>query len=100
MSIYTPRSCIDTLVSNAHACLNGLDALRNPQTCTKVVMGEYEISIAMDSSHGDGDLFRSDIRVFQNGKDVSDKFLINDEKMLYGDAETLFRVMKGIKAGA
>lgn len=91
--IYTPRVCIDALF---HPVVLGL---KNKQVCTKVEFKGFEISIAMDSSHGDGDLKRTDIRVYSitKGKDISELFYVDGETMLYGDAETLLRVMKQIE---
>jgi hypothetical protein len=93
--IYTPRCVIDLLIhpENRHQS--------NKQVCTKIEYRGYEISIAMDSSHGDGDLWRSDIRVFTlpgaaPGADATGTFLEADERMLYGTAETLIRVFKKI----
>ena len=96
--IYTPRITIDLL---KHFILAGGDS--NPCTCTKIPFKGYEISISMDSSHGPGDLRRSDIRVFTNpgnvpGVDCTNMFLEGDEHMLYGTAETLLRIMKKIEA--
>ena len=94
--IYTPRSVIDALYHPK------LQYLKNKQVCTKIEYKGFEISIAMDSSHGDGDLFRSDIRVFTKpgavpGVDCTSNFLEEGETMLYGDAETLLRVMQHIQ---
>ena len=72
----------------------------NPSVCTKIDFKGYEISIAMDSSLKFGrDLFRADIRVFRGNEDVTKRFLREDEDMLYGNAETLLRVMKDIDQG-
>lgn len=95
--IYTPRSVI-----TLHEYKLKHGAVQNPCVCTKIVFMGYEISISMDSSHGDGDLFRSDIRVYTapenvEGVDVTSGFLRDDETMLYGDAETLLRIMEQIK---
>ena len=70
----------------------------NKMVCTKIDFKGFEISISMDSSHGSGDLFRTDIRVFDlaHGGDVSQAFFVDGETMLYGNAETLLRVMKQI----
>lgn len=94
--IYTPRACIDMLF---HPMTRDL---LNKQVCTKIEFKGFELSIAMDSSHGGGDLFRSDIRVFTApgavpGVDCTTEFLADGESMLYGDAETLLRVMKKIE---
>lgn len=75
--------------------------LINPQVCTKVEFRGYEISIAMDSSLQYGrDLSRTDIRVYKDDKDVSEKFLDEGCNMIYGTAEELFRVMKMIESEA
>ena len=94
--IYTPRAVVDMLT---HPMTKDL---KNKQVCTKIDFKGFEISIAMDSSHGDGDLFRSDIRVFTKpgavpGVDCTSNFLEEGETMLYGDAETLLRVMQHIQ---
>ena len=91
--IYTPRGCLDMLT---HPLSQGQ---KNKQMCTKIEYKGYEISIAMDSNHGDGDLRRTDIRVYDkaHGGDVTEAFLEKDENMLYGNAETLLRVMKQIE---
>jgi hypothetical protein len=91
--IYTPRGCINLLLAeNYHG------TLINPTVCTKIEYKGYEISISMDSSLGAGDLVRADIRVFTKPDgvadvDVSSRFLESDERMLYGDAPTLRRVI-------
>lgn len=95
--IYTPRACIDLL---RHQFLGG--AITNPVVCTKIEYRGFVISISMDSSHCPGDLFRSDIRVYTNpgavpGVDCTTEFLEEDEPILYGDADTLLRVMKKIE---
>ena len=94
--IYTPRGCIDLILAE-----NRRGTLNNPSVCTKIEYKGYEISIAMDSSIGPGDLRRTDIRVFTlpgsvPGCDVSSEFFEADENMLYGNAETLIRVFKKI----
>lgn len=95
--IYTPRCVVDML---EHPLTR---SQKNKQVCTKIEYKGYEISIAMDSSHGNGDLRRTDIRVFTlpgavPGVDVSSSFFEDDENMLYGNAETLIRVFKKIDA--
>lgn len=98
--IYVPRGVVDLLLWEY-----GNGTLRNPNICVKIPYMGFEISLAMDSSHGAGDLCRSDIRVFTLpgagniiGCDVSSQFYQGDENMLYGDADTLLRVMKQIEA--
>lgn len=92
--IYTPRAAIDLL---EYQFQNPYPAPGNKSTCTKVMFHGYEISIAMDSSHGPGDLSRSDIRVYRDNRDVSEDFHAPDCNMIYGTAEELFRVMKAIE---
>ena len=94
--IYTPRIVVDMLLSP------GCTAQANKMVCTKIDYKGLEISISMDSSHGNGDLARSDIRVYDNRSgrsiDITNRFFQDDEYMLYGDAETLLRIMKKIEA--
>lgn len=93
--IYTPRVAIDMLLHPA------MKAQQNPAACTKIEFKGYEISIAMDSSHGTGDLRRSDIRIYTaagRNVDVTSEFLQPGEYMLYGHADILLRVMKQIEA--
>ena len=54
--------------------LYGMPLEDNKQTCTKIPYKGFEISIAMDSSHSNGDLCRSDIRVFSGSADMSSMF--------------------------
>ena len=93
MSIFTPRSAVTAAILRANKG-------KHQQMCTKILYKGFEISIAMDSGHGPGDLTRSDIRVYDNEIDVSRVFFADDEAMLYGDADTLLRIMKRIEAGA
>lgn len=58
-SIQTPRLCVDMITA-----LHDTKQLINPSVCTQMNIGNYQISISMDASHGEGDLFRTDIRVF------------------------------------
>jgi hypothetical protein len=88
--IYTPRSMIDAINREDK---NG--TLINPQVCTKIEFRGYEISIAMDSSIGPGDLRRSDIRIYKDNEDVT-KVLFPDDAMLYGHGEELKRVFDKI----
>lgn len=91
--IHTPFGVIKLMLDEHRE--NG--TILNPSVCTKIDFKGYEISIAMDSSLKFGrDLVRSDIRVYKDNKDVSKDFLVEDENMLYGDAETLLRIMKQI----
>ncbi len=89
--IYTPRACIDALTSPT--------SQDHKQVCTKIELNGFEISIAMDSSYSNGNLSRSDIRVWriQDQTDITDLFLEEGETMLYGDAVILLRVMKQIE---
>lgn len=67
-AIYTPRVCIDMTLA--------MPKSRNKATSTKIPYHGFEISIAMDSSHGDGDLSRSDIVVHDaSGTDVTFRVL-------------------------
>ena len=95
-SIYTPRVCIDML---KHLFFAG--AVSNPMVCTKIPYKGYEISISMDSSHGPGDLQRTDIRIYSINEtnielDVTEQFLQAGENMIYGYGEDLHRVFKMI----
>ena len=89
-TIFTPRVCIDMLT---HPLTKDIP---NKQTCTKIMFMGFEISISMDSSHGPGDLSRSEIRVYDGNVDVTKDFLFEDETMLYGDSNILYRVMRQI----
>lgn len=81
-AIYTPRFFIDMTLKNPNQ--------RNKATCTKIPYQGYDISIAMDSSHGDGDLFRSDIRIFDpSGEDVGKILMPEYESDIYATGEAL-----------
>lgn len=90
-NIYTPRVCISLLFADP--------TQKNKSVCTKIPYRGYTISIAMDSSHGDGDLFRSDILVDNANGDcvtalVFDEF--KEQRVIYADAEALKRAFAGI----
>ena len=94
--IYVPREVISLLALKICRGEN-----TNPCVCTKMKYKGYEISISSDSSHGDGDLFRTDIRVYTDPGaapqvDVTELFQAEGETMLYGDVETLYRVFRTI----
>jgi len=86
-SIHTPRYHFNAVENN-----QALREMDNRQTNTVLTLGDYRVSIAMDSSHGKGDLFRTDIRVFKKAcekdeyfsEDVTQHFaVIVAEKMGY-----------------
>jgi hypothetical protein len=91
--IYTPGASIDMLYV--------LQQRKNTQVCTIIKYNGFEISISVDSSHGAGDLRRSDIRVYTcptdgHGVDVTNDFHVDNETMLIGTGEVLKRVMDQI----
>lgn len=91
--IYTPFSVVGVMLSE----FRERGTILNPSVCTKIEFKGHEISVAMDSSLKFGNnLARTDIRVYRENKDVSSEFFQEDETMLYGDAETLLRVMNQI----
>lgn len=61
--IYTPRDSIDMLFA--------LKDEPNKATCTVIPYLGYTISIAMDSSHSDGNLRRTDIRIYDGEEDIT-----------------------------
>jgi len=83
--IYTPRPMIDAILS-----LGASGQLTNPQVCTKIEFRGYEISVAMDASHGRGALARTDIRIYKGEEDVTKVLFPNDACLI--DAEDLARV--------
>ncbi len=89
--IYTPRPMIDAILS-----LGSAGQLTNPQVCTKIEFRGYEISVAMDASHGRGALARTDIRIYQGDKEVTKDLFPNDSCLI--DAEDLARVFSVISA--
>ena len=91
--IYTPRSVVSMIERN---CRTRGPGVGNAQVNTKIEFYGYEISIAMDSSLGAGDLTRADIRVYHDDQDVSERFHAPECNMIYGTAGELFRVMNAI----
>ncbi len=94
-NIYTPRVCIDMLL--------GMPEQRNKSVCTKIPYKGYEISLSMDSSHGTGDLFRSDILVFDAGGDNVTRAIYPDVSYpdgtactVHGDAVSLIEAFRRI----
>ena len=94
-NIYIPRISVSMLLS--------MPPTKNPQICVKIPYLGFEISISLDSSHGDGDLFRGDIRVFDRDKnDVTADVLRGgqfdyDQTMIYGTAEDLQEVFRTLE---
>lgn len=82
--IYTPLSCIK---QNNRATPGAY------QTCTKIMYGSFEISIAMDQSCGSvNDLHRAEIRIYGGTsftKDCTDDFLAR-HKEVHGDDINIF----------
>ncbi len=67
-NIYTPRISIHLLAR--------LPNEPNKSMCTVIPYHGFEISIAMDSNHGDGNLSRSSLCILDDkGGDVTDIFL-------------------------
>lgn len=65
--IFTPHSVIGGILRAKEG---------DYQTCTKIMFGSYEISIASDQSCTAGnDLIRSEIRIYLNDRDVTNYFL-------------------------
>jgi hypothetical protein len=60
--IYTPRAVVDELILK-----HDKKTLINPVVVTKINVGLFEVSISMDSSSLEGDLFRTNIRVYDKG---------------------------------
>lgn len=84
--IYIPRSVIRSIT---HDHDKGL--LFNPNVCIKFDRKGYEISLAIDSSCGPGDLRRGEIRIFNGEQDVTSSFmnLFPDQNLIYGDIGNL-----------
>lgn len=93
-TIWIPRPMITEIIRNSQRPEG--QRQHNIQVCVKIPYKGLEISIACDSSHSDGDLSRSDIRVFKGpgGEDISDFFLENGATMLYGYGDELHRVFQ------
>jgi len=90
-NIYTPRVCISLLLGDPKQ--------KNKSVCTKIPYRGYTISIAMDSSHGDGDLFRSDILVDNANGDCVTALVFEEfkeQRVIYADADALKRAFAGI----
>lgn len=93
-TIWIPRPMISEIIRNSQRPEG--QRLHNVQVCVKIPYKGLEISIACDSSHTDGDLKRSDIRVFKGpgGEDISEFFYEGDQTMLYGYGEELHRIFQ------
>jgi hypothetical protein len=90
-AIYAPRASVTLLLSAPDE--------RNTCTCTKIPYKEFEVSISMDSSHGPGDLTRSDLRVYDAAdKDVTFQLLPQyvEQGTVCADADTLLETFKAI----
>lgn len=90
-NIFTPRVCVDMML----AC----PRTPNKSICTKIPYKGYQISIAMDSSHGDGDLFRSDILVYDElGANVTRQVVpeLSEGGIVYANADALKEIFAAI----
>lgn len=80
--IFTPRACLNQALRNPHSA--------NPCMCTKIPYHGYTISISMDSSHGPGDLVRSDIRIYdEHDVDVTEHLMEDYGGVVPATAESL-----------
>lgn len=95
-SAYIPRPMVDFIHSTR-------EELTNPCICVKFPYKGFEVSLALDSSHMKGDLFRGDIRVYAQGlepffkknSDVTEA-LFPRKTILYGTVEQLVGVFRRI----
>jgi hypothetical protein len=83
--------------------IRGCRTSSTSQSCTKILLSGYEISIAFDDSHLGGDLFRGTMRVFKDDDDVTNTFMgveVTEEGIRHPTAEDLLSIMKQIKERA
>lgn len=91
-AIYTPRATVDMLRSHL------LQATPNVCANTVIPYRTHRISISMDSNHGDGDLTRSEIRIFDaNWNDVT-SMVFSNSSTVRADADALKQSFEGIDA--
>jgi hypothetical protein len=84
--IYIPRSVIESITYE-----HDKGSLINANVCVKFDRKGYEISLAIDSSCGPGDLRRCEIRIYHGQQDVTDEFmnLFPRCNLIYGDIDNL-----------
>lgn len=101
--IYTPAAVAEAIVRRGREDMN-------PQACTKIMIGDYEISIAMDTSITgfQHNMDRTDIRIYdrgadckrEGGDDITQQFakemgceIEEGGSHLFTDADDLFDIM-------
>lgn len=86
MDIYVPRRVIDSITYD-----HDRGQLINPNVCVKFDRKGYEISLAIDSSLGPGDLQRGEIRIYNGNQDVTNDFmnLFPESNLIYGSVDNL-----------
>ena len=84
--IYIPRSVIESITYE-----HDKGTLFSPNVCIKFDRKVYEISLAIDSSLGLGDLRRGEIRIYHGKEDVTNDFmnLFPGQNLIYGDIDNL-----------
>lgn len=84
--IFIPRSVIESITYG-----HDKGSLFNPNVCVKFERKGYEISLAIDSSCGFGDLRRGEIRIYHGKQDVTGDFmnLFPRQNVVYGDIDSL-----------
>lgn len=94
MDIYVPRSVIEMITS-----MDKKGILFNPSVCVRFERKGYEISLSLDSSLGEGDLRRSEIRIYKDDEDVTNQFLSlfgSDANLINGSVDNLLTIIKHI----
>lgn len=85
---YVPRAVVTMLQQTPRPT--------NPNVCVKVEYKGFEISLALDSSHGSGDLKRGDFRIYGlDAVDFTERVMADlkeEGAVLYGDLETLIKI--------
>lgn len=106
-TIWIPRAMVNEIIRNSQQPKD--KQLLNVQLCVKIPYRGFEISVACDSSHGTGDLRRSEIRIFSASslksfsEDVTAKLFRGTEcetealnSCVYGYGESLYLAFKQI----
>ncbi len=108
-TIWIPRAMVSEIIRNSQQPKD--KQLHNVQLCVKIPYRGFEISVACDSSHGNGDLRRSEIRIFSapslspESEDVTYELFKGTDceteaknSCVYGYGESLYLAFKQIDA--
>lgn len=84
--MYIPRGMVDDIILNSQRPKDERD--RNLVLCVRIPYKGFEVSVALDTSHTDGDLHRSDLRIYKSERNMTRQFMSDQTQ----DGESCYHV--------